>query len=206
MRIQIQTLIVRHLLCLSGLLLCHLAPPLAIARTSAITSAPTSSMATEQKIDQLIALVQARLALAIPVAKAKWNSQSPITDSAREAQVMDAFTKAASSKQLREDVARRFIAAQIEASKQVQQALHAQWKKQGLGKFDPAPDLAREVRPQLDQLTPQMIAALLALQDHIGQAGFPAVLKARLQYANGRTPAWGASDMALPAAMASLLP
>lgn len=191
------------LLMLAGALLVH---PAGAQTAPAGQNTETKAAQQEADIDHLIRLVQARLALATPVAKAKWNSQSPITDSAREAEVIDAFTKQATGQQLREGLARRFIMAQIDASKQVQQTLHVLWKNHDTGKFDPAPDLAREVRPQLDQLTPQIITALLKLQEQIDQPGFAARLQARLEYFNGRTPAWGPQERALPLAMAALMP
>ena len=39
--------------------------------------------------------------------------------------------------------------------------MHAQWRKEGLPPFAQVPDLKRDIRPLLDRLTPQMIAAVV---------------------------------------------
>lgn len=143
--------------------------------------ASIEASATEQKIDALIKVSRARLLLAKDVAQVKWNTQAEITDTAREEQVIAAFVTQATKAGVDATLAKNYISNQITASKMVQSDLHQQWKKQGQGKFTPVVDLAKDVRPQLDALVPQMIAALLPLQNELKQAGFAEQILRRIK-------------------------
>lgn len=173
------------------------------ATISSATNADSAWQAAEvEKIDRIILLCLVRLRVAPDVAKAKWNSQSPVTDAAREAVVVQDFTSKAAALQIDAGLAQGFILGQIEASKMVQSSLMAHWQKVGQAKFDPAPDLAKDVRPILDALTPQMLAALQALVPLRARAGFAQVLaRERKKWARNEP-----SPLALDAALASLLP
>ena len=111
------------------------------------------------------------------VAKAKWNNGGAINDPPREQLILDAVT--AQAKGLDEVLVRRFFQAQFDASKAWQLGLHAQWRRQGAGRFDDAPDLGRDVRPLLDELTPQLIAALGKIAPLLTQPGVPAFIEMR---------------------------
>ncbi len=151
--------------------------------TAPLANANLEASATEQKIDALIKVTRARLLLAKDVAQVKWNTQAEITDTAREEQVIAAFVTQAAKAGVDTALAKHYISKQIIASKMVQIELHQLWQKQGQGKFTPVVDLAKDVRPQLDALTPQMIAALLALQDDFKQADFSKQISRRLKLA-----------------------
>ena len=112
-----------------------------------------------QASEDLGHLVRARLDLARPVALAKLYSRAPIEDRGRERAVLDDVRRRAPGFGLDPDRAVRFFAAQIEASKAAQRAWQAQWAREG-APFDPRPNLARDVRPKLDRLTPKMLEAL----------------------------------------------
>lgn len=111
------------------------------------------------------------------VAKAKWNSGGAINDPPREQLILDAVTAQASG--LDAVFVRRFFQAQFDASKALQLGLHAQWRRQGMGKFTDAPDLGRDVRPVLDQLTPQLIASLHQMQSLLVAPGMRAYIETR---------------------------
>ncbi|GAC1316099.1 MAG: hypothetical protein NVS3B11_04120 [Collimonas sp.] len=129
------------------------------------------------RIDYLLVLIDERLAVAPMVAKAKWNSGGAVNDPPREQLILDAV--AAQAKGLDAAFVRRFFQAQFEASKALQLGLHAQWRRQGAGSFGDAPDLGRDVRPVLDQLTPQLIAVLGKIQPLLVQPGMPAYIEMR---------------------------
>ncbi|AMO95706.1 putative chorismate mutase [Collimonas fungivorans] len=129
------------------------------------------------QVDHLLTLIDQRLAVAPMVAKAKWNSGGAINDPPREQLILDAVV--AQAKGLDPVFARRFFQAQFDASKAMQLGLHAQWRQQGKGRFDDAPDLGRDVRPVLDQLTPALIAVLEKIQPMLAQPGMPAYIAMR---------------------------
>jgi chorismate mutase len=111
-------------------------------------------------LGNLLGLIDQRLALADDVARSKWNSGAPVEDLAREREIVDAIGIDAVKFGLEPDFAKTFFQAQIEASKIVQNARLAEWRTAQLPKFANAPDLQRDIRPQLDRLTQAMLDAL----------------------------------------------
>jgi len=114
----------------------------------------------EQAIDRLLAAMRQRLDVAIVVARIKWNSGAPIEDLPRERQILDRVAAAAPAHGLEPARAREFFQAQIDAGKLVQRALHGQWRAAAQPPFPDAGDLARDVRPVLDRLEPELLDAL----------------------------------------------
>ena len=110
----------------------------------------------------LLSLMRERLQISVDVAKSKWNSDAPIEDIHRENAIVAGLTKQAGELGLPLPWAEQFFRAQIEAAKIVQRELHERWRQQGQGKFNDALDLARDVRPRLDALTPKLLAAITA--------------------------------------------
>ncbi|MCE8039885.1 gamma subclass chorismate mutase AroQ [Halomonas sp. MCCC 1A11062] len=115
-------------------------------------------------IDRMLVLIDERLDVAPLVAQSKWNSGEPIEAPEREAQILDQVAEDAEAAGVDDAFARRFFDKQFEASKQVQRRLHHQWLQEGRSPFADPPDLAEEVRPVLDRLTPQLIEALADMQ------------------------------------------
>lgn len=107
----------------------------------------------------LVAAITDRLVLAEDVARTKWNSGAPIEDLEREAQAIAAIEAAAPAAGVDPAVAAAALRGQIEASKSVQRALHAEWTAQGLPPFPEVRDL-QDIRAELDQATASMLAAL----------------------------------------------
>ena len=121
------------------------------------------SSADTQKIDYLLKLIDQRLSIASKVAKSKWNSGAAVDDAKRERQILDDVTAQADAiGGLDLALVRVFFQDQFDAGKLIQQDLLSEWRNtlpSGY-KFDDAPDLARDVRPVLDKLTPELIGAL----------------------------------------------
>jgi chorismate mutase len=107
-----------------------------------------------------VELAVQRLAVAEAVAAAKYGSPRPIDDPAREAVVMAGAMNRARAVQADPDVARRFVAAQMEANKLVQRGLFAHWRDEPGCAPTRRPDLAREVRPDLDRIDEQLMRLL----------------------------------------------
>jgi chorismate mutase len=114
-------------------------------------------------LTSLIALVSQRLALAEPVAHWKWVNHQPITDTPRENALLADVEKRAAVLDVDPAYARAFFRDQIDASKEVQNALFASWRATRPPE-GPPPDLATTTRPQLDQLTRLLIAGLARVQ------------------------------------------
>jgi chorismate mutase len=137
----------------------------ALALSAALACATPSASADsgDTALTNLISLVSQRLALAEPVARWKWAHHKPITDAPREAALLADVEKRAASAQVDPAFAHAFFEDQIDASKEVQHALFDQWRSTAAPTGD-APDLASQIRPELDRLTPLMIAALSRVQ------------------------------------------
>lgn len=115
-------------------------------------------------VDHLLQLVDERLAVAPDVAMAKWNSGDAIEAPQREAQILDRVVVDAAQAGVDESFAQAFFQHQFDASKVIQYRLHDQWERESRPPFDNPPDLAEDVRPVLDRLTPQLIDALRDFQ------------------------------------------
>jgi chorismate mutase len=111
-------------------------------------------------ITELLNLIEQRLAIGAEVARSKWNSGAAIEDLKRESEIVDAIGAQAASHGLEPTLAKQFFQAQIEASKMIQNARLAQWRATQQPAFSDAPDLLRDIRPQLDRLTPAILDAL----------------------------------------------
>jgi chorismate mutase len=131
-----------------------------------ITSSCVSRYDQKNNHDPLLKLIDARLKVAPLVAKSKWNTKAPIDDPVREKVILDSVKSKAQKMGLDENVAIHFFQAQFEAGKMVQRQLHNQWQKRNQPPFNPAPDLATEVRPVLDSLTPLLLLELKKNKTH----------------------------------------
>lgn len=134
---------------------------------SALALGAASAVAAEEPgrldaLNRLIELIVARLDVMPDVARNKYNSGAAVEDAPREAQVLALVASQAAQAGVPRNFAERFFQAQIDAAKMLQQARIDLWKNQNQSLFADVPDLARDIRPKLDALTPQFIAALLS--------------------------------------------
>lgn len=114
-------------------------------------------------VERVLTLIKQRLDVAPAVARAKWNSRASIEDPVREQQVIEAVAIQAAAHGIDRAVAERFFRGQIEASKVVQRALHADWTDRRQEPFPTVASLDRDIRPVLDRLTPEMLRSLAAV-------------------------------------------
>jgi len=106
-----------------------------------------------------------RLAIADQVAWVKFQSSAPVLDAAREQQVLAQAVSAATKAGVDPNLASRFFAAQILASRTRQEQLIRVWSRGGtLPTWGPL-SLKDDIRPVLDQLTIELIDALKLFPD-----------------------------------------
>jgi chorismate mutase-like protein len=138
------------------LLVC--AGALVLARSAAAApAAGTDSLMT------LIGLMRQRLDLMVEVARSKWNTGSAVEDLAREQSLADDVARLAPRYGLNPQLAATFFRAQIEAAKLVESALIARWTLAHAGAFAEAADQRAVIRPKIDRLTAELLAALAAV-------------------------------------------
>jgi chorismate mutase len=127
-------------------------------------TAPAHADGDDTAFTNLIALVSQRLALAEPVARYKWARHEPITDEPRENALLKQVAQKAQAAQIDPDFARQFFRDQIDASKDVQNALFANWRAVKAAPESTPPDLASDTRPKLDRLTQSLMGALVRIE------------------------------------------
>lgn len=126
-------------------------------------SSPPASVATGQNpLAPLVALSVSRIKTADAVSAAKFGTPSPIDDPAREQQVYTGVSAKAHDVQISPEEVTRFFRDQIEANKVVQRGLYQQWMTHPELRPGTKPDLAKVVRPELDQLGDQIMDSLKA--------------------------------------------
>jgi len=116
-----------------------------------------------QALQDLITHVRERNALAAPVAESKWCTSKPVTDVAREREVLSRAAAEAAARGVPAKRAERFFAALIEANKQVQYQRLWEWRS-----GETAPPAASacakaglaEVREALNRLQPLLLQDL----------------------------------------------
>jgi chorismate mutase len=144
-----------------------LRPLHAITAASALflaLASPAHADGDDTAFTNLIALVSQRLALAEPVARWKWANHEPITDEPREAALLKQVEQRARAAEVDPEFAQQFFRDQIDASKDVQNALFASWRAVRAAPEGTPPDLARDTRPKLDQLTRSLLSALARVE------------------------------------------
>ena len=111
-------------------------------------------------IDRLLGLMRARLVVMHDVARRKWADRSPIEDPGREEALLRAVEDRGKALGLDPPRTRAFFRAQIEAAKLVQRADFRRWGADRRGPDADAPDLAGVLRPRIDALNRDLLAAL----------------------------------------------
>ena len=129
-----------------------------------VTQSPLRSGSTGA-LGPLTDIAVRRLLLGDKVAEAKFGTGRPIDDPVRERQELHAVAAMASREGVDPDASVRFFQAQIEANKVVQRGLYARWTRHPELRPTERPDLATEVRPQLDRITTEIMRQLKATQD-----------------------------------------
>ncbi|MFD3503517.1 chorismate mutase [Streptomyces sp. NPDC058676] len=126
----------------------------------AVAAPPVRVATVAPGLTPLTDLFAERLLLADKVAAAKYGTDKPIDDPAREQQVLDDVAARAAGLGLDPDAVSAVFRDQIEANKLVQRGLYTRWDTHPEQRPSERPDLVKEVRPALDLITTQVLAAL----------------------------------------------
>jgi len=138
----------------------------AVAAAPAQGPAATSSFASAgpyARLHPLADLAAQRLATADLVAAAKYGTDSPIDDPAREKQVLDDVARQARELGADPEATVRIFRDQIEANKLVQRELHRRWDADPSQAPTPdeRPDLA-EVRKEINRVNGELVRGIAA--------------------------------------------
>jgi chorismate mutase-like protein len=124
---------------------------------------PAPPASRTEALDRLLVLIEKRLEIMHDVARWKWAEKSSIEDHSREAHLLDDLASRGEPLGLDPDLCRAFFRAQIEAAKRVQRADFERWESADRREQEPgpaAPDLVEVLRPRIDALNSEMLAAL----------------------------------------------
>jgi chorismate mutase len=125
------------------------------------TAAPRPAGVSASALHSVAALSAERLATADLVAAAKWGTDSPIDDPAREQQVLDSVAALAEQAGADPDEVREIFRDQIEANKIVQRGLFRRWTAHPGQAPTSRPDLA-VVRQTINRINTDLVTALAA--------------------------------------------
>lgn len=114
----------------------------------------------EKEMDQLLLLIQKRLAVMHEVAMTKWNQGLAIEDKVREQQILKDLSARAEKNGLDPQRVVQFFDAQIEAAKAIQRSDFAIWQAEGKGTFENVLSLKDDLRAYIDLINDEMILQL----------------------------------------------
>lgn len=142
-----------------ALLACLLA---AAGGFTVLAGEPARFTEPSRDLEALVSLVERRLALMPEVAAWKHARGIPVSDESRERDVLERWETSAGALGVDRAAARAFMAAQIAVARELQERLIAEWKV-GRAVPPPARDLERVIRPELDRIGGEMLAAVVAV-------------------------------------------
>jgi len=127
------------------------------------------SCATKKVADQapptptpLQKLIAERLEVGRQVAWIKYRNSLPVQDIQREAELMNSLVTKGQALGIPELTVQKFFTAQITASRVLQTQLIEGWQKGNTLPAYPPVDLRRDIRPQLDRISSEMLSLLAA--------------------------------------------
>ncbi|MCC5832424.1 MAG: gamma subclass chorismate mutase AroQ [Chlamydiales bacterium] len=141
-------------------------------RAESQTIPPHQKMAeimTAEKIDQILLLMQKRLAVMHEVARWKWNHGYSIEDKTQERRVVDEAVNTAVQQGIPTEWAMKFVQAQMDAAKIIQAHDFEIWRRESIGHFDEICDLRTEIRPYLMDLTGRLLETIGNCSEEISQ-------------------------------------
>jgi cyclohexadienyl dehydratase len=134
-------------------------------------------------VDRVLDLADQRLAVMPSVAAVKWQTHAPIFDPPRENAVIQRAQDLGAPMGLASDPVKHLFELQAKLAREVQGALHEEWKAHGFSYSEPVTTLAA-LRPRLDGLTVDLLQAIYlaapALQRDEFEAHYAASAQQRL--------------------------
>jgi chorismate mutase len=137
-------------------------PPWSAPGSSQQPSASAQPGSPANPLSDLAALAVQRIIIGHQVAAAKFGTPAPIDDPHREQQVLDSVAAASPGLGINSADSAQFFRDQIEASKVVQRGLYQLWTADPTQRPANRSDLSKQVRPELDRLTTDMLRQLQA--------------------------------------------
>ena len=116
--------------------------------------------APDRSFDVLLGAIRDRLAVMHDVARWKWARNVAIEDPGREASLLLDVAERGVPLGLDRDLTRSFFRGQIEAAKAIQRYDFRRWEASGRGPEGDPPDLVGVLRPRIDALNRDLLAAL----------------------------------------------
>ncbi|HXR89757.1 MAG TPA: gamma subclass chorismate mutase AroQ [Steroidobacteraceae bacterium] len=141
-------------------------------RAGAQASAHEHFLTQEAAVTRILEVADQRMALMPGVAATKWQTHAPITDPQREQVVIKHSGELALPFGLAAEPVERVFEVQVRLAREWEESLTRQWQSQGFNYTGPIPNLTKEVRPQLDTITTQMLRALYLAAPVLRQPGF----------------------------------
>lgn len=148
---------IQKLICFFVFSLCSLGIGLELKANEA---SALQNIEVEQKIDQLLLLIQKRLVIMHEVARTKWNQNLSIEDKGREQHILTELAGKANQYGLDEKWVTCFFQAQMDASKEIQKNDFTLWQNEGVLRFDEVFSLKDELRSYIDHLNQAIILLL----------------------------------------------
>lgn len=167
-----------RVLAIASLLALPLSPPLPSA-ISVANAAPRDNALSESALLNVISLASERLGNARTVAEWKWTHKQAIDDPTQDASGLDDLMKLVPRFGIDPAFASRFFHDQFDASRSVQSALFAEWKK-GNAPDAPAPSALESARSDIYQTSQALLSALAQAQPVRSQADCPVILSRAL--------------------------
>ncbi len=132
---------------------------LALIVCSSSLGRPAEFTTDDAAVVRIFELADQRLAVMPAVAAIKWRTQAPVFDPPRENAVIQRARELAAPMGLAGDPVGQLFALQARLAREVQSALHEEWKSHGFTYPGPVVTLA-SLRPKLDQLTTDILQAV----------------------------------------------
>ncbi len=145
----------------------------------ATTPPAVTRPARDRAFDVLLGLIRSRLELMHEVARWKWARKAAIEDPEREAALLLDLAEKGTRLGLDGEMTRAFFRGQIEAAKVIQRADFNRWEATGRGPEGEAPDLVGVLRPRIDGLNRDLLAALAEARPRLQDEDGPDRLRRR---------------------------
>lgn len=150
----------------------------ALAMLFTASAAAAASFTGPNDVARVFDLMQQRLELMRSVAAWKYANNVPVTDAAREQQVLDATVAQAQRLGIDPASARELFTLQIRLARDVQNHFIASWQSQQ-SVDEPPRDLKTEIRPELDRLGNELLRAIQLALPELQSDGFDARYRAQ---------------------------
>ena len=170
----------------------------------AAVSAEERFLTNDAAVARVFDIADQRLSLMPGVAATKWQTHAPIADPERERVVIRHAGELAAPLGLAPEPVERVFEIQVRLARDWEERLTDEWQTRGFKFAGPIPDLAKDVRPQLDRVTSELLRALYLAAPVLKRPDFIARYRA-LADAHLHVTGWdGASRRELLAALAGV--